>query len=118
MLFLRQDKQLAVRFDGNLSSLKPIVNRTKIDTLGGKYPRFAENAMMNYKQFSLSGMISSEEDYNSQFLNEKTDEELKPGFNAYDDEIGSIDLVRNDTILESVENPSLEGFHDTYPHNN
>ena len=74
--------------------------------------------MMNYKQFSLSGIISSEEDYNRQFLNEKTDEELKPGFDAYDDEIGNIDLVRNDTILESVENPSLNGFHDTYPHNN
>lgn len=117
MLLLRQDKQLAIRFDQQINSLKPIVNRVKIDTLGNKYPRFVENARMNYKQFQISGYISSEQDFNRKFLNEK-DEIYKDTLDAYDYHIGNEWLVRNDTILESTEKPTKNGFHDTYLHDN
>lgn len=67
----RQDKQLPLRYDFKVSSVRPIVNRTKIDTLGGKYPKFAENAVLNYKQFSITGTISAEGDWHQLFLNKR-----------------------------------------------
>jgi hypothetical protein len=117
MLFLRQDKQLAIRFDGAINSLKPVVNRVKIDTLGGKYPKFAENARMNYKQFSISGLISAEEDFNRKFLDDN-DDEFAPTLEAYDEHIGNEYQIRNDTILNAVEDPFTQGQHDTYLHDN
>lgn len=67
----RGDKQINIKFNYNISSLKPVVNRQKIDTLGGRYPIFAENAIMNYKQFSISGLISTQEDEDGLFLTKR-----------------------------------------------
>lgn len=64
----RGDKQIGVLYNYQISNYKPVVNRQKMDTLGGKYPKFAENAAMNYKQFSISGLISSQEDEDNLFL--------------------------------------------------
>lgn len=70
-MFYRLGRQMCVRYDFKISSYKPVVNRTKVDTLGGKYPKFVENANMNYKQFSITGLISSQEDPNSRFFKKK-----------------------------------------------
>ena len=67
----RGDRQINIKFNYNISSLKPVVNRQKIDTLGGRYPIFAENAIMNYKQFSISGLISTQEDEDGLFLTKR-----------------------------------------------
>lgn len=67
----RGDRQMGILYNYQISSYKPVVNRQKIDTLGGKYPRFAENAAMNYTQFSISGLISAQEDENELFLNQE-----------------------------------------------
>lgn len=67
----RKDRQLALKFDYEVSSYKPVVNRAKADTLGGKYPKFTENAVLGYKQFSISGKISSQIDENELFLNKQ-----------------------------------------------
>lgn len=67
----RMDTQAHLLYDYTISSMKPVVTRQKIDTVGGKYPKFAENAMVNYKQFSISGLISSQEDEHKTFLKEK-----------------------------------------------
>lgn len=67
-LFVRDGRILPIRYDFSISSYSRVVNRTKIDTLGGKYPKFAENAMMNYKHFSISGKISSQADENLMFM--------------------------------------------------
>ena len=72
MILSRGSKQLAVRYNYIISSFKPTVNRAKIDTLGGKYPKFAENAQMNYKQFSISGLMTAEADFTEKFM-AKTD---------------------------------------------
>ena len=67
----RGDKQIGILYNYQISNYKPVVNRQKMDTLGGKYPKFAENAAMNYIQFSISGLISAQEDENNFFMNEK-----------------------------------------------
>lgn len=64
----RQDKQISLRFNYSVSSFKPTVNRQKVDTLGGQYPKFAENAILNYKQFAIQGLISTQEDTEEKFL--------------------------------------------------
>lgn len=70
-IFSRKDRQIAVKFNYKVSSFKPVVNRQKVDTLGGRYPKFTENAILNYHQFSISGTISTQEDENELFLSKK-----------------------------------------------
>lgn len=96
MLLMRQNKQIAIRYNGQISSWKPTVNRQKIDTLGGRYPKFVENATMNYKTYSISGLISAEEDFNRTFLSEFNSLYSK-NISRYDEEFGSNYMIRNDT---------------------
>lgn len=70
-IFSRGEKQIGILYDYEISNYKPVVNRQKIDTIGGKYPKFAENATMNYIQFSITGLISAQEDENHLFLDEQ-----------------------------------------------
>lgn len=65
---LQRDRQLALRFDYQISEMKPVVNLTKVETLGSRYPKFMENAVLNYKQFSISGKISGLIDENKKFV--------------------------------------------------
>lgn len=67
----RGDKQIGILYNYQISNYKPVVNRQKMDTLGGRYPKFAENAALNYIQFSISGLISSQEDEERLFMNEE-----------------------------------------------
>lgn len=64
----RGEQQLKIRFDYQLTGLKPVVNRTKFDTLGGRYPKFAEDGILNYKSFSISGTLSAMMDDKHHFL--------------------------------------------------
>lgn len=97
MLLSRKGRQLAIRYNGQITSLRPVVNRQKIDTLGGKYPKFAENAQMNYKQFSISGLIDAESDFNRYFLN---DEDYIQQMKDYNEQMNGKYMVRNDTIAD------------------
>lgn len=78
-VFSRGSTQLSVRYNYTVSSFKPTVNRTKVDTLGGKYPKFMENGAINYKQFTISGLISTQEDPGEKFM-------------RYNDAIGGLNL--------------------------
>ena len=70
VILSRGKRQLKLQYNYKISSFKPVVNRSKMDTLGGKYPKFSENAFLNYKQFTVNGLISSQEDENRLFLKE------------------------------------------------
>ena len=81
MVLSRGSRQLSVRYNYIISSFKPVVNRTKVDTLGGRYPKFMENANLNYKQFTVSGLISTQEDPTEKFKNYR--ETIGSNFNNY-----------------------------------
>lgn len=98
ILLSRGDRQLAIRYNAQIASMTPVVSRVKIDTLGGRYPRFAENAKMHYKQFQLNGLIIAESDYNRKFLN---DLDYKSDMAIYDEKMNGKYNVRNDTIKET-----------------
>lgn len=67
-IFSRGAQQLRIQYNYSVSGYKPVVNRSKVDTLGGRYPKFVENAVLNYKQFSISGSLSAMNDVNEKFL--------------------------------------------------
>lgn len=106
ILISAEDRQLAIRYDGQINSMTPVVNRVKIDTLGGRYPKFAENAKLNYKQFNLSGLIVAESDYNRKFLN---DLDYSDDMHAYDNAQKGTYIVRNDTVLENFDSEHKKG---------
>ena len=113
MLLERQNRQIAIRYNGQLTSWKPVVNRQKIDTLGGKYPKFVENATLGYKQFAISGIISAEGDFNRKFLNENDGEWIEQtdgnfvyryyyqnDIQKHNDNFNSSYMIRNDTVAD------------------
>lgn len=51
-------KKLKIRFNPKVSSFKRVVLESKIDTLGSQYPIFFRNGNVDYKEFSISGLIS------------------------------------------------------------
>jgi hypothetical protein len=52
------EKQLKVKFNPQVSSFKEQLFEQKVDTIGSKYPFFFRNAMVGYKTFPISGLIS------------------------------------------------------------
>lgn len=116
ILIKRGDRQLAIRYNAQVSSMTPVKTRVKIDTLGGKYPKFAENANLNYKQFTISGLITAESDFNRTFLDE-TSSEYKQNLQRYNEYMNGKTLTRNDTVVEkSYVTQSTK--HDSYPWEN
>lgn len=94
----RGDRQYNIKYNYTVSNMKPVVNRAKIDTLGGRYPKFAENAILNYKQFSIKGLISAEADAYQKFLQKKKvySGNLANYYEVYKEKHDIKDLARND----------------------
>lgn len=62
------ERQLRIRFNPAVSSIKNTILESKIDTLGGKYPFFFRNKNLNYKEFPIAGLISVLMDQNGEFV--------------------------------------------------
>jgi len=67
MFLFDGERQLKLRFNPQVSSLKTQLAETRTDTIGSKYPFFFRNARVGYKTFPISGLISMESD-NAQFF--------------------------------------------------
>lgn len=52
------DKQLKIKFNPTVSSYKKIIQESRTDTLGSKYPFVRRNGYAEYVQFPIGGMIS------------------------------------------------------------
>lgn len=61
------ERQLKVRFNPKISQFKNTILESKLDTIGGKYPFIFRNGRTNYKEFSISGLISCLADENYEF---------------------------------------------------
>lgn len=95
----RDDKLFRIWYNYQVSSMKPVVNRTKVDTLGGKYPKFAENAVLNYKQFSISGLITAESDVYQEFLKKRAKYSSK----------GKVNVLRNNYLASKAPDADYTG---------
>jgi len=113
MFIYRNGRQIALRYNTQITGYTPVVNRQVINTLGSKYPKFAENAHMNYKKFTISGLITAESDFNRKFLN---DRDYAYEMNQYDKNMAGKYQVRNDTLSDGVftYNENIRGYESTY----
>ena len=55
-------RQLKIKYDRSISGLKRNVNESVTETLGSKYPYVRRNSNVDYKTFSLSGLITYQSD--------------------------------------------------------
>lgn len=62
------DRQLRVRFNPKVTSMKNTILESKTDTIGGQYPFFFRNGCVNYKEFPISGLITMLMDENQEFI--------------------------------------------------
>lgn len=69
MFLTRANMQFRIKFDPNVSNFKYTYSEIKIDTLGAQYPYFYRNGNVKYRQFSISGLITSWCDEEGIFLN-------------------------------------------------
>ena len=68
-IFLSDDeKQLCIRYNPKISSLKDTIQEAKQDTLGGQYPYFFRNGNLRYKEIPLNGLLSYHMDENEMFM--------------------------------------------------
>lgn len=56
------DKQLALKFDSTVNSLKKVLTESITNTLGAKHPFVKRNGDVNYYQFPLAGLITYRQD--------------------------------------------------------
>jgi len=52
------ERQLKIRFNPSISNFKSTILENKVDTIGSKYPFIFRNGIVNYKEFSISGLLS------------------------------------------------------------
>lgn len=71
MFLIDGKKQLKIRFNPKVSSMKDTLVENKVNTLGSKYPFITRSGVVNYKEFALSGLISYQMDSNRQFISWK-----------------------------------------------
>lgn len=87
MFLTDSTRQLKIRFDPKVSSYKPTILEHKVDTMGGQYPFIFRNGSVNYKEFSISGLLSYLSDEKELFM-----QGIQPPENS---------MIRNKTIANS-----------------
>lgn len=65
------ERQLKIRFNPKISSLKDNILETKTNTIGSRYPFITRNGRVNHKEFSISGLISYQMDDSRSFMSWK-----------------------------------------------
>ena len=63
------NKQLKIKYNPKVSSFKEVLLESKVDTIGNKYPFIFRNGVVSYKEFPISGLISTLTDENGLFFN-------------------------------------------------
>lgn len=62
------ERQLNIKFNPKISSFKANILSNKTDTIGSQYPFINYNAVVNYKEFPISGLISYNMDETEDFM--------------------------------------------------
>ena len=80
-IFLTEgERTLEIKYNPQITGYKHIVSEQIIQTLGSKYPFIRRNSVVNFRQFTIQGLLSiqSEETkdgvYKGRFLKEKSDD--------------------------------------------
>ena len=76
MFLCDENRQLRITFNPKVSTFKEVIQESKIDTIGGKFPQFFRNEQTRYKEFSISGLISYLQDPNNMFQFSRNDNNI------------------------------------------
>lgn len=66
-------RQLRIRYNPKIASFKTVVQESKKNTLGAKYPYIFRNGITEYKEFPISGMVTYFMDENEAFISKEKD---------------------------------------------
>ena len=69
MFLTRDNMQVRLRYDPNISSFKRTISESLTETIGSKYPYFRRNGSVCYKQFPIAGLITWFCDEEGVFIN-------------------------------------------------
>lgn len=113
-----KDRQLKIKFDPTVNSLKYNVAENKTDTIGSKYPFIRKNGNIFYRQIPLSGLISFLSDESELFVSEKElygdcqnyykDFNLKNRITSYNDFVK--EKMFRDKVIEFLHDSSIKLF--------
>lgn len=101
-------RQLKVRFNPKVTSIKNTILESKMDTIGGKYPFIFRNGDVCYKEFPISGLISYLSDPDELFMSNMelgfSEEDAQGNTVVYDETVGPVGRsTQVDTINISAE---------------
>lgn len=89
-------KQLGIKLNPQFNQFKPTLQESKYETIGSKYPFFYRNGIVDYKSFSISGLISQYMDKNNLFNDIYNEENFTT--NLTDDNIALEKEFKNQVI--------------------
>lgn len=64
------ERQLKIKYNPKVATFKTDVLEQKVDTIGSKHPFIFRNGIVNYKEFSLSGLLSYMSDEANLFIDD------------------------------------------------
>lgn len=109
MFLSDETRTLRIKFNPQVSSYSRTLMESSSQTIGSKYPFIKRNGNVNYRQFSISGLISHFMDEEELFTSR---EELYNGHTALYEEYNSNNRINdyNDFILERKFREKVEEF--------
>lgn len=82
------ERQLNIRFNPKVSTFKKDLLESKMETIGSKFPFISRNGNVDYKEFSISGLISYQMDNVELFMTK--------------DELGDLKEINNNLTKENL----------------
>lgn len=103
-------KQLKIRFNPAVSSVKTNIRESRTETLGSKYPYITRNGNVHYKEFPLSGTITHFMDTTEEFAprGELFIEDEFAGVEGYHSNSMLYEAIYRENGLNPYNNPILE----------
>lgn len=93
------NSEIRIKYNPKISSYSHVLSETKVDTLGSQYPFIRRNGAVNYRQFSISGLITLFNDEDEVFITqEDLFQEALSDYEAFRDE--NYITLYNDDIYE------------------
>lgn len=111
-------RQLKVSFNPKISSFKPVLQESLKTTLGNKYPFVLRNGVVNYKELSLSGLISYLTDNDELFMQRSdfADDNFRDTTDLTDENIAA-ELRFKTKVLEWLTNGEVKLLRSPYEGN-
>lgn len=103
-----EDKQLVIKFNPSIASFKKIISESKIETIGSKYPFIKRNGYIDYAQFPIGGLISSEMDEEGIFTTKEA--VFGDGYNYYNSLPIDNHFINQDYVYEKKFRDKVQDF--------